>query len=44
MFYLVDPDGEFVDYYAPNATPLAIANRIGDEIGKWELNQLSGKR
>jgi cytochrome oxidase Cu insertion factor (SCO1/SenC/PrrC family) len=28
MFYLVDPNGEFVDYYGANLTPTDIANRI----------------
>lgn len=35
MFYLIDPDGEFVDYYAPNATPSNIAERIGEQIVKF---------
>ncbi len=28
LFYLVDPDGQFVDYFAKNSTPQEIATRI----------------
>lgn len=32
MFYLVDPNGEFVDYYGGNLTPAEIAGRMRDSM------------
>jgi len=36
MFYLVDPSGEFVDYYGGNLTPTQIASRISESIDSFQ--------
>jgi protein SCO1/2 len=36
MFYLVDPNGEFVDYYGGNLTPAEIARRINNSMDAFE--------
>ncbi len=36
MFYLIDPDGEFVDYYGGNLTPTEIAKRIADSMQAYK--------
>eukprot|EP00291_Cryptomonas_curvata_P002149 CAMPEP_0172194992 /NCGR_PEP_ID=MMETSP1050-20130122/25927_1 /TAXON_ID=233186 /ORGANISM="Cryptomonas curvata, Strain CCAP979/52" /LENGTH=265 /DNA_ID=CAMNT_0012870939 /DNA_START=9 /DNA_END=806 /DNA_ORIENTATION=- len=36
LFYLVDPDGQFVDYFAKNSTPQEIAARIAAYADDWK--------
>jgi protein SCO1/2 len=38
-FYLMDPDGRFVQAFGKNSTAEDVALRVEEEVGKWEKGE-----